>query len=165
MLCRSRQAWSGLNGINTRSPWVDEAALAAALTETRPAPLAPLPKRFAIILINAAKVAAGVRDDFRELSTVCLVGRRGHAAAALRRPPPPQSHRAPGLRRAALRAALRPAAAHDAAAPLRDGPEARGVRSSKRTHPAVVEHQSEVARVDSSSTPPPLFETGLKPEV
>ena len=62
MLCRSRQAWSSLNGINTRDCWVDEAALAAALVETRPAPLAALPdaKRLATLLVNAAKVAASV---------------------------------------------------------------------------------------------------------
>ena len=60
--CASRQTWSSLNGINTRSPWVDEAALAAALVETRPAPLAALPdaKRLATFLVNAAKVAASV---------------------------------------------------------------------------------------------------------
>ena len=62
MLCRSRQAWSKLNEINTRDCWVDEAALAAALAETRPAPLASLPdaKRLATFLVNAAKVATSV---------------------------------------------------------------------------------------------------------
>ena len=54
---------SGLNGINTRDCWVDEAALAAALAETRPAPLASLPgaKRLATFLVNAAKVAADMQ--------------------------------------------------------------------------------------------------------
>ena len=60
--CASRQAWSKLTEINTRDCWVDEAALAAALAETRPAPLASLPdaKRLATFLVNAAKVAASV---------------------------------------------------------------------------------------------------------